>query len=572
MAGVFGGINLQDFQFKKENNLAYQSNTYNEITYGRKYIDKFDGERFLLETEEYICIFEGFLFDTEEFENQREFIRSKLQYKSFNTFIKDLDGIFSIFIYFKNEEKIILTVDHLASIKLFFSQSNDEFIFSSDLFDITNYYRYCNKNIDLELDSVYFFLGFGSNAIDKTLFENIYKLEPSSYLEFDKRNSLYNIVQYQKLDFEKNDKLSENIIIDTYEKLISSPMERIVKLNNKYNLEHIAGLSGGLDSKSMAVMMSENVRKLTTFTFAEYKSLDQSIAQDVSSSIKSLHNFISLDNGNCLEHNFSDVLKQSNGLMALHTMLHGYNSLININTSQFGLLLTGQIGDAIFGSHFIGEKTVKEYITSKSHYGKVPDFIYSKIGFIESLLNRYNKKNAEAYIYEGRISCGTMYGDIISRNRIDSITPFYSKKLLNFTLTVPEEYRIGEYIYIKWLKRYHPTVLEFKWDKCDCRPTSKLKVKVFKYIYTIKNAIKKRLKMKYDGMNPFDVWYRENPNILENLQDIYEKNIDILDFNQELKNDVEKLFYSDIDRYKRNKFVVISLLLSLKLHLKGDIK
>ncbi|MEA2017646.1 MAG: hypothetical protein U9N59_04290, partial [Campylobacterota bacterium] len=105
MAGIFGGVNLNNFQFKKENNLAYQSSTCDDITYGRKYIDKFDGERFILETKEYICIFEGFLFDIEAFDNQKEFIESRLEYKSFKAFLKELDGMFSIFIYFKREEK-----------------------------------------------------------------------------------------------------------------------------------------------------------------------------------------------------------------------------------------------------------------------------------------------------------------------------------------------------------------------------------------------------------------------------------------------------------------------------------
>jgi len=318
-------------------------------------------------------------------------------------------------------------------------------------------------------------------------------------------------------------------------------------------------------------MLKEKVKKLTTFTFAQYGSLDQKIAQEVSYKINTIHNFISLDNGNCLEYNFNDCIKKTNGLVALHTILHGYNSFININTKQFGLLVTGQIGDAIFGSHFIGDKTLKSYITSKSHYGTVPDFIYEKIIFMKTLLKEYDKGNSEVYIYEGRISNGTMYGDIALRNRIDSITPFYSKKLLKFTLTVPEKYRIDEDIYVKWFSKYHSKMLDFYWDKCNCKPTSKAKIKVFKCAHTIKNAIKKRLKLKYDGMNPFDIWYRENKNILLNLDSLYAEHINMLDFNIVLKNDVIKLYSSNVDRYKRNKFVVVTLLLSLKIHLNGDI-
>jgi asparagine synthase (glutamine-hydrolysing) len=568
MAGIFGGISLDNYKFKEEKTLKHDELLFGKYTYGRKYIDKFKDERFILETEEYICVFEGFLFDIESTENQKDYFIKNLNYLSVTQFIKKLDGIFSLSILFKKEGKVFLVVDHLATMKIFYSQYENKLIFSSDLFDITNYYKNIEHDIDLDESGIYFFLGFGSVAADRTLFDNIKKLEASTYLEYDIKTHKYNVEKYHTLNFKENNKLIESEIIDKFEELISKPMNRIINLNDKYNLECIASLSGGLDSKSMVVMLKEKVKKLTTYTFAQYGTLDQSIAQYVSSKLGTIHNFISLDKGKCLEYNFENIIKATNGLASIHSFMHSYNSFINLNSQQFGLLVTGQIGDAIFGSHFIGSKTVKEYITSKSHYGKVPDFIYKKINFMNELIEKYSHNNSESYIYEGRISNGTIHGDMVIRNRIDTITPFYSKKLLNFSITVPEKYRVDGDIYLKWLSKYHPLTLKFKWDKCDCIPSSKLKVKFLSYMHLVQNAIKKRLRLKYDNMNPYDLWYRENKNILINLDNYFNEHIIILNFNTELQNDVIKLYNSDIDRYKRNKFVVITLLLSLKLHLK----
>ncbi len=568
MAGIFGGVGLEEYQFEKEDGLAYEALLFNNISYGRKYIDKFENERFIIENDSYVCMFEGFLFDIKGFNTQKDFFEGKLSFANVKKIISELDGVFSLFIYFKKEEKFFLATDHLAAVKIFYTQIDNQFIFSSDLFDITNYYKSNQKEITIDRDAIYFFLGFGSVALDKTLFKNILKLEPSTYLEYDVKTDVYEVYKYGFLDFSKNNCLTEHEIIDTYETLISKAMNRIIELNKRYGLENLAALSGGLDSKSMVVAMNQGaIDKLTTFTFAEYNSADQKIAQSVASKLGLLHNFIALDNGNCLKYNFEKSIRLSNGMVALHTILHGYNSFVNLNTKQFGILLTGQIGDAIFGSHFIGTQTLKAYIASKSHYGTVPDFLYDKIGFMDALLEEYSHNNSEAYIYEGRISNGTMYGDISLRNAIDPLTPFYSKALLNFTLTVPEKYRMDEDIYIKWLKKYHPQVLEFDWDKCACKPKSKFSVQIFKYLHTVYNAIKKRVKMKYDGMNPFDIWYRDNPSILENLDNKFNLNIEVMNFDEELKADVIKLYNSDVDRYKRNKFVVITLLLSLQLHL-----
>lgn len=569
MAGIFGGYNVGDYKFLNGGELSYEKFSFDKIEYGRNYVNKFNNERFVIENDDLICVFDGFLFELYGYENQRDFIENELHYSRIKEFLSRLDGIFSLFIYFKSKKKIFLATDHLASMKIFFSKTNDRFVFSSDLFDITGLYKHFAEEIIFDLDSIYFFLGFGSVAIDRTLFKNIHKLEAGTYLEFDVSTHEYNIYKYHELEFNVNNDLIENEIVDKYEAILSKAMDRIVQLNKNYSLEFLAGLSGGLDSKSMVVALQQkNVDKITSFTFAEYGSLDQIISQKVSSDLGLVHNFLSLNNGLCLMYNFEECIRSSNGMIALHTILHSYNSFININTKQFGLMLTGQIGDAIFGSHFIGSKSIKDYICSKSHYGQVPNFIFKKIGYINKLLESYNSNNSEAYVYEGRISNGTMYGDISIRDRIDSITPFYSKELLDFTLTVPEFYREDEYIYIKWLKKYHPDVLDFKWDKCECKPTSQRKVRIFKFIHTVKNAIKKRLRLKYDGMNPFDIWFLENPNIVLHLDKVFNDNLQVLDFNEELKNDAIRLYHSGVDRYKRNKFVVVTLLLSLRIHIK----
>jgi len=566
MAGFFGGCNLSSYNFSGQVHEQVLRH-YENYTYGTSTLNKFEQERFIIDNDTYICVFEGFLFDIGTFSNQKELFESELSYSNVEEFLKNLDGTFSISIFFKEPKQLFLVTDHLAAYKIFYAQSGDKLIFSTDLFDITKYFNSINEANELDLDSVYYFLGFGSVVKDKTLFKNIKKLDAGTYLKFDIDSNKVEVSSYHELNFNNKCLLSEDEIVDRYQELISKPMKRIISLNKKYNLENIAGLSGGLDSKSMVVMMNEMARKkLTTFTFAESGSLDQTIAQTVSTTLGTMHVFFPLDKGNCLKYSFDEVVKNSNGLVAIHTLLHNYNSFGNLDAEKFGLLLTGQIGDAIFGSHFIGNKTVKEYITSKSHYGRVPDFICEKIGYMDEVIASYSHNNSEAYIYEGRISNGTMYGDIVNRNKIDTITPFYSKKLLDFTLTVPEKYRVDEYIYFKWLKKHHPTMLSFKWDKCDCKPSSQFKVKLFKKIYTIKNALKKRLKIKYDGMNPFDVWYRESPEILKDLDEQFLSHIDILDFNPELKSDVNKLYYADVDRYKRNKFTILTLLLSLKIH------
>lgn len=563
--GLFGGFNLGEFKFIDDQETKMSTIELGGLVFGKRYIDKFVDERFVHDDFEKTIFFDGFIFNIESNESQKDFVLDSIERNGIEFFLRELDGVFSFCMFSKDDSKLYLATDHLSTRKLFYCFHDQSFIFSSNLKDITRYLK-DNNSLKLSKSSVYGFLGFGSYISNTTPFENVYKLEPLTLLEISLDTLNFHIRKYDTLSFSKNDTLDFDEVVDCFEKLISEPVNRICNLNDKYGFSHISTLSGGLDSKSVFMLLSERYQQINSFTFAEFGSLDQSIPQNVSSVIGSEHTYVSLDNGLCLEKGFDDVVSLTGGMISLHTILHSYNSFIKLDFKSYGLMLTGQIGDAIFGSHFIGEKSLTNYITSKSHCGNIPNFILTKIDYFQDFLQKYTRENVESYIYEGRIACGTVYGDLVVANQIDCITPFYSKKLLKFAVTVDDLLRKDDFVYIEWLRKYHSKVLEFKLDKCNCKPTSITKVKVLTYINTVKNAIRKRLKLKHSGMNPFDKWYRDNPRILDNLDKLFNQLIQKPYIDDDLRFDISSLYDLDLDRYKRNKFAVITLLLSLQLH------
>ncbi|GLS89622.1 hypothetical protein GCM10007916_06890 [Psychromonas marina] len=570
MSSIFGSVHKKSHElWSAKGNMTEVFKT-DAMTLGRDYNYKFFNERFIYEDEKVVVVFEGFLFDIKNYSTQKEFVLSEITLCGFHDFIKSCDGSFSICVFDRIQNKIHLGVDHLASQKIFYHNSEEfGFVFSSDLFDVTRGVKLENK-LTLNIDNIYYFLGFGSMINERTFFNDIYQLESGNYLTYNIGQGSVNKVKYREHKFDINENLTEEEVVKEYDDIIKQAMSRIIALNDFYDYRPLAGLSGGLDSKSMAILMHQMTNKImTTFTFSESGSLDHKIAEEVSSALKMEHIFISLDNGYCLVNNFEEAIRRTNGQVSIHSLLHTLNSTKKIAPNNYGLLLTGQIGDVIFGSHDIGSKKLKEYVCSKSLVGEVPEYIYNKIGFIDSVIASYTKENCEGFVYDGRQSNGTLYGDIVNRYRFDTITPFFSKKLLEFTLSVPRELRQQEHIYLKWLKYSVPQTLDFKWDKCNCRPSNLLKIKVFKYLNRVNVGIRKRLGLKYTGMNPFDIWFRKNPTIEINLDRQFEDNLYVLNEYPDLNKDVKKYFHNELERYKRNKFVVVSLLLSLKMHIEG---
>jgi len=74
-----------------------------------------------------------------------------------------------------------------------------------------------------------------------------------------------------------------------------------------------------------------------------------------------------------------------------------------------------------------------------------------------------------------------------------------------------------------------------------------------------------------NDMNPFDVWLRKNKQILNNLDSLFNQHINSIE-DEKLQSILNDMYNTDIkySHYGRNnKFLVITVLLSYKLHIKG---
>ncbi len=561
--GIFSNnsnyISQNNFKKDEVNNNEYFE--YFNFKYGRVVTGKFPNEQIVFENNDLICCFDGFLFDIKNYKNQSEFIKNELNANNYLNFIKDLNGSFCGYIYLKTEKKILVFVDHLATRKIYYSKSNDYFIFSSELYDITNFIR---KIITLEIDynNLNTFLGFGYYLEDQTLFKNIYQLKLGCLLEYDINSNNLKLIEYNKFII-REEKYSYDEILQRYDDYLVSSVKRVININESYNYPTSCFLSGGLDSKTVFSIFCENsINDILTITFADSRSLDAKIASKVAREMKKQNIFISLDNGKYLTKNYKKYTEYSNGMIILSGSLHALDALSKINLSNYGLHLTGQIGDVIFGSFIKNKFNIK----NSSYAGIPPKFIYNKINGLNNIIKKYDNANNELFSYEQRQSNGTIYGDLITRAFIETISPFYNKELIEFTLSVPKKLKKNEKIYIDYIKKFHSQVTKFKWDKSNCRPINADYVRLLKKIHLVKNGLKKRLGLYYDSMNPFDYWISKNPEIIKTIDEYFYKNLDFIELDKNFSEDLINYYKTTNDRYYRNKFNTLALLNALKYY------
>lgn len=529
---------------------------------------RFSDDRFLIDSESYILYFDGFLFDIGPFSDSKSYFKSKLNSQDIKSLVSELNGVYSGVFVDKVSRKTVLFTDHLATRKVFYTKNGDAVFFGSKLRFITDQLRERDA-LAVDESAVYGFLGFGFFLSDTTYFLGVRTLLPGEIVEIDHRSNELSKKRSFKFEIKKR-KWDEQDLIAEVERLFSRSVRRLTDLNERYGYKTAAALSAGLDSKTVAVSMhDQGVRDALTVTFAQSGSLDCSVPQTVANGLGYEHIYGSLDGGNYLIRFRREYIKISEGLLSYQTAIHGYSVLSKLNWKDVGVFLSGQIGDVVFGS-FLGKNFEDiNSMKSLSYCGVAQPAVYARIPILENLFDEYKSRGWELFNYEQRQSNGTICGDIFVRHMVETVSPFFDRELIELTLSVDDDDLVGSKLYIKWLKNYHPAVLEYIWDKCGARPTSFHKVKYGTQVRRVVGFLRRKLGLA-SGMNPFEKWISDNPNILLDLKREFDAGLCAVKISDSLRDEICKLYQLNANPNCFNKFVVVTCLLALSFHQRGD--
>ena len=571
MAGIYGVLSREKQEIKNAYTHFYSSNLndiinaefqYNNFIYGRSVINKFLDDRVLFEDKNLIIGFEG-IFYNKITKKSNKTISQWYQEKGIG-FVEEIEGQFCGFIYDKNLDKLYIYNDHLSTKPLYIYQTEDIFIFASELKVVTKLLAELEIEKELDYDAVYAMLTFGYMLNDITYEKNTKKLNYATILEIDK-NFKRQDTQYFSYEKKENFDLSKKNIIEEIDKLLLESVKKCWAKDDEYKYNHYSFLSGGLDSRVNLFLAKELGHKdVLTMTFSQSGSSDEKIAQEIATSENFKHLFYSLDNGKFLEKNLEKYLLANDGLAILNGSASGYDFLSSIKNSNYGALHTGQIGDLLFGSY------VKKIFSAEQGIMSNKKQLIEKVVFFKDYAIKY-KNNSEIFGYEQRVINGTLNGDRTSAHFTDMVSPFYNRKLIEFCLTIPDKFKKDEAIYLDWFNAKHKKVSAYKWESAGVKPKNINFVKYAKQVKRYKNALLRRVGLNINDMNPFDVWLRNNKQILKNLDGLFNQYIHSIE-DSSLQNILKEMYNTDIkySHYGRNnKFLVITVLLSYKLHIKG---
>ena len=283
-----------------------------------------------------------------------------------------LNGMFAIAIYDARYNKLVLARDRMGKKPLYWGIFNSTFIFGSELKALMQHPEFRKE---LNLESLNKYLQYEYVPTPNSIFKNIYKLEPASYLVYE--NNKIRKEKFWEMSFKS--RMNDSRLLSS----LDTMLEKSVKARLSSDVPLGIFLSGGLDSSTIAYYAQKNSNsKIKTFFIGfEEKSFDESdYANKVSQFLGTEH--------------YSQILTQKDSLGIMPYTLENIDEpladasiiptylLAKFTREKVTVALSGDGGDELFAGYPTFQADVLADI-----YRKVPEFIRKNLleKFIQDL-------------------------------------------------------------------------------------------------------------------------------------------------------------------------------------------
>jgi asparagine synthase (glutamine-hydrolysing) len=264
--------------------------------------------------------------------------------KEGTTAFNKLDGMFAFSIYDKRRQKLVIARDYFGEKPLYYTKTNDSFIWASELKSIVNT---LDKNPIINRNSVNIFLQLTYIPAPYTIYDNINKLEANHYISFDCNSFDFTIneIVHNFKKYQKNTKHEAA-------KIVHDLVQESVYHRSNSDVPLGTFLSGGVDSSIVSLCLAQqNDKKIETFSIGfENKLFDESYnSRLVSKLINSNHHEFIISEKD-LSNKIDQILLNFDEPFADSSSLATY--LVSSKTKDFvKVALTGDGGDEVFGGY-----------------------------------------------------------------------------------------------------------------------------------------------------------------------------------------------------------------------------
>lgn len=417
-----------------------------------------------------------------------------------------LDGMFAFSIHDRVKNRVYITRDYFGEKPLYYSKQNQKFYWASELKSIIKNLK--NKP-SINKHGLNLFLRLTYIPAPFTIYEGIHKLEPNSFIELNPKTQEFSI---HRIHLEKQKEKLE-ISFDDAKKKVNELVTKSVESRSVSDVPLGTFLSGGVDSSIVTLCLADITdKKIDTFSIgfeeASYDETDKSrvVADQINSNH---HEFII--NESDLKDNVHDILLNFDEPFADSSALPTY-LVSNKTRKHVTVALTGDGGDEVFGGYnkyYMGkinnsytnivprkvheqlnkwvpkllirksDKRGKRYQMTKlldaisyedSYYWDIISLGFDQVDIDNLLIKDFQKESLYHY-YKSATGIDapkslndfmtidrhmSLEGDMLVKvdrtsmlNSLECRAPFLNKEILDFTMSLPEDYLMK-----RWSKKH----------------------------------------------------------------------------------------------------------------------
>lgn len=316
---------------------------------GNEYVLVYNGELYNTKDLREDLISKGYTFTT--LSDAEVIITSYKHYK--DKCVEFFNGCFSFAIYDKTNQKLFLARDKLGTKPLYFTKTNNTFIFSTKISSILEHPEITPI---LDKTGIMELIGLGpAHTPGKTFFKNIYEIKPGYVANFSNFN--LNEKMYWDLVTKNCTDTEEEAIKHIHDLVVDATKKQLVSNKNVCCM-----LSGGLDSSILSKISKDNISDLTTFSIDfvdndtnfvsnDYQgSKDSDYTKIMKEYLNANHKDIVVDNSYLFDVlNESMIARDMPGMADIDSSMYIFCSKITEN--GFDVCLSGECSDEIFGGY-----------------------------------------------------------------------------------------------------------------------------------------------------------------------------------------------------------------------------
>ena len=377
--------------------------------------------------------------------------------------VSKLNGMFSFAIYDIKKNKLIIFRDRLGVKPLYYTNTKNGLLFASEIKSILQ----CEEiKREINFDAVNQFITYAYTIDGQTMIKSIRELLPGNKLVYDLKTQNYTIEEYWKLEIAEEKNTEEYFI-----KKLENILEDSVKQRMVSDAPLGAFLSGGLDSSVMVALMSKNsTNSIRTFTTGFGHELDEfKEAKIVSEHCSTDHTEINLTYDE-LTRSLPTILWHMEFPFGRPSILSNFLASKEIK-KYVTVAFTGEGSDECFGGYnryipFVKNDSKISELSNLISSGFFKDERIVKEIFNEKIQNEFNGKNHPSQIGKIIFNENTVNGNLNkilkhelkteipgaqtwridrmgSAHAVELREPFLDYRLVEFSLTIPENFKIN---------------------------------------------------------------------------------------------------------------------------------